>query len=410
MISVHSTIDRVVRESYGRLLAFLTARTGDWSAAEDAIGEALRSALESWPLTGVPEKPEAWLLVVARRRLSDMHRQAHRYAAVDLRQLDAGEAFEGVGEGGLPDERLHMLFLCTHPAIDQGLHTPLMLQAVLGLTAARIASAFLVRPSTMGQRLSRAKAKIKQANIKLELPDRMHMPSRLNTVLEAIYAAYGTGWDYLQGFDTRLRGLAEEAVFLGRLLAGLLPDESEAHGLIALMLYCESRRAARRSESGSYIPLAEQSVHLWSKELIHEAEQHLTWAGTRGSVGRFQLEAAIQSAHASRSVTGYTDWPAIAELYKALLQFAPTVGVRVGNAAAAGHAYGAEEGLKLLDTLSAGELINYQPYWALAAHLQAQMGKNEEAQRSYDRAIGLCEDAAVRKFLMAKSSRLSING
>jgi predicted RNA polymerase sigma factor len=160
-----------------------------------------------------------------------------------------------------------MHFLCAHPAIDRGLHTPLMLQAVLGLTAERIASAFLVRPSTMGQRLSRAKAKITQANIKFDLPERSALPRRLNAVLEAVYAAYGTGWDDPQGSDSKIQGLAEEAIFLGRLLSDLLPEEPEVRGITALMLYCESRKDTRRSQNGEYIPLAEQSVVQWCSGL-----------------------------------------------------------------------------------------------------------------------------------------------
>ena len=406
MMAINATIERVARESYGRLLAFLTAGSGDWSAAEDALSEAFRSALESWSQSGIPEKPEAWLLVVARRRLSDSLRKNQRYADLDLTRLYAPGTFENATADDIPDERLQMLFLCAHPAIDRSLHTPLMLQAVLGLTAERIASAFLIRPSTMGQRLSRAKAKFKQAKMSFELPDRSLMPRRLNAVMEAVYAAYGAGWEDLQGSDPRLHGLAEEAIFLGRLLADRLPDEAEAHGLIALMLYCESRRGARRSASGSYVPLAEQSATLWSKDLILEAERHLARAVSLGSVGRFQLEAAIQSAHAYRIATGFTDWLAIVELYQALLRFAPTAGVRIGHAAAVGEARGAQDGIALLEAIPAEQVINYQPYWALMAHLQAQTGRMEAASWAYDRAIGLCEDTAVRQFLLERARNL----
>lgn len=399
-MSVYITIERVARESYGRLLAFLTARNGDLAAAEDALAEAFRNALESWAVHGIPEKPEAWLLVVARRRLTDSAREAARYVDLETSPAYSSAAAREITLDYVPDERLQMLFLCTHPAIDKALHTPLMLQAVLGLSADRIASAFLVRPTTMGQRLTRAKTKIKQAQIRFTVPERSQMPSRLNAVLEAVYAAYGTGWDGLQGSDIRLHGLAAEAVYLGRLLTTLLPDEAEVHGLAALMLYCESRTRARRSEAGEYIPLAEQSVELWDHMLIAEAEYHLDNASRLKSVGRFQLEAAIQSAHAHRIKTGSPDWSVIADLYDALAQIAPTTGVQVSRAAAIGEAHGADAGLQSLSNISPQEIASYQPYWALSAHLNNLLGMRAVASAHYRRAAGLCEDAAVRRFLI----------
>ncbi len=224
-METHSVVERVVRESWGRLVAFLTAQCGDLAAAEDAVAEALRSALDGWPQKGIPGNPEAWLLVVGRRRLQDTLRHAHRYEEFDPASSGIAEFVEISDDGPFRDERLQMLFLCAHPAIDKSIHTPLMLQAVLGLTAERIASAFLVRPSTMGQRLSRAKSKIRQAKIRFELPERFEMPGRLAAVLEAIYAAYGTGWDDPAGSEPSLRGLTEEAIFLGRLFAQRVPSD-----------------------------------------------------------------------------------------------------------------------------------------------------------------------------------------
>lgn len=398
----HCAIERVARESYGRLLAFLTAQTSDWAAAEDALSEAFRSAMAAWPVQGMPEKPEAWLLVVARRRLSDYRRQNARLVDMDVGGLSQ-ELDDELSSGAIPDERLCMLFLCAHPAIDPSLHAPLMLQAVFGMTAERIASAFLVRPATMGQRLSRAKVKIKQAKIRFELPEGNALRSRLSAVMDAVYAAYGSGWDALEGSEARQHGLAEEAIFLGRLLAELLPGDAEAQGLAALMLYCESRKAARRSKEGRYIPLAEQDVTLWSKDLIREAEQHLARAAAMAAPGRFQLEAAIQSAHTFRLTTGFGDWSVIAELYQGLLQYCPSIGVRVSHIAAVSEACGAERGLELLGSLPSEQVAAYQPYWALAAHLQARSGR-PEAKESYCRAAGLSEDESVRRFLLAKAS------
>lgn len=207
---------------------------------------------------------------------------------------------------GFPDERLRLLFVCAHPAIDAAVRTPLMLQTVLGLDAARIAAAFLVSPATMGQRLVRAKGKIRDAGIAFEVPERHELASRLSAALEAIYAAYGSGWEDVAGADPRRKGLADEAVWLGRLVAGLLPDEPEAHGLLALMLHCEARRGARRDADGAYVPLARQDVSRWSRALIDDAERSLTLASRAGKPGSFQLEAAIQSVHAHRAASGRT--------------------------------------------------------------------------------------------------------
>jgi predicted RNA polymerase sigma factor len=241
-------VEQAARDSHGRLVAFLAARSHDVAAAEDALADAFEAALETWPQSGVPQKPEAWLLTVARRRLIDntRHVRVHTDAAPTLRAA-AEEAQELAAGIVFPDERLKLMFICAHPAIAAAACTPLMLQTVLGLDAARIASAFLVRPTAMGQRLARAKAKIRDARIRFELPEAQELPARLDSVLEAIYAAYGSGWDDVAGADPRRKGLAVEATDLGRLLLRLMPTEPEAQGLLALMLYCEARRGARRS-------------------------------------------------------------------------------------------------------------------------------------------------------------------
>jgi RNA polymerase sigma-70 factor (ECF subfamily) len=304
----------------------------------------------------------------------------------------------------LPDERLPMLFLCAHPAIDPAARTPLMLQTVLGLDAARIASAFLVAPAAMGQRLVRAKAKIRDAGIPFEIPDSNDLPDRLGAVLEAIYATYGTGWEDALGDDPGREGLASEAIWLGRLTAGLLPQEPEVLGLLALMLHCEARRDARRGDDGRYVPLSDQEVARWSRPLLLEAEQLLASAARSGTIGRFQLEAAIQSAHARRAVGGDTDWEAIAALYEGLVRIAPTIGALVGRAAAVGQR-DAARGLLLLEQIPAEATAAYQPHWALRAHLLRQLGRAAEAQEAYARAMGLTEDPAVRAFLAGEAGR-----
>jgi predicted RNA polymerase sigma factor len=398
-------IEQAARESYGRLVAFLAARSRDVASAEDALADAFEAALETWPLSGIPQKPEAWLLTVARRRLIDSARHFHvqTNAAPTLRAA-AEEAQELAASMAFPDERLKLMFICAHPAIDAAARTPLMLQTVLGLDASRIASAFLVQPAAMGQRLSRAKMKIRDARVAFELPETNELPPRRDAVLDAIYAAYGSGWDDVAGADPRRKGLAAEAIDLGRLLLRLMPGEPEVQGLLALMLYCEARHKARRSAAGDYVPLAEQNVALWSKSMIVEAERLLGAAEQAARVGRFQLEAAIQTVHVRRASTGQTDWESIALLYEGLVRLAPTIGAVVGRAAAVAAAHGAAAGWALLEELPAEAVKAYQPYWALAAHLLQRLGRADEASNAFTRAIGLCEDAAMRRFLSQRAA------
>lgn len=397
------------RNSYGRLVAYLAAQTRDVAAAEDALGDAFLKALKIWPEKGVPQNPEAWLLVTARHRLIDTARRSEVQDKIlnsfKLNGL-ASQAEAFFDAVHFPDDRLKLLFICAHPAIDATIHTPLMLQTVLGLNAAQIASAFLVAPATMSQRLVRAKAKIRDAGIAFELPKTAELPIRLGAVLEAIYAAYTNAWETLDGGDPRHQGLAEEAIWLARLCIQLMPQEPETRGLLALMLYCEARRAARRTVNGAYIPLLQQDTRLWSQATIDEAEQELAQAATFKQLGRFQLEAAIQSIHAQRAVTQQVDWEALALLYEGLIQLSPTLGALVSHAAAIAEAKELEQGLAQLDRLPAEAVKNYQPYWALKAHLLKQLEYKSEAQQAYSRAIGLTEDFAIREFLLHQSLRL----
>jgi RNA polymerase sigma-70 factor (ECF subfamily) len=398
------TIERVARESYGRLVAYLSAHTRDVAAAEDALSEALLTALQVWPRDGLPQNPEAWLLTAARHSIIDLirHQRVVSESEPTLLLLKGDSTEMNLGTD-FPDERLKLLFVCAHPAIDPATHTPLMLQTVLGLDAARIAGAFLVSPKTMGQRLVRAKTKIRDAGIQFEIPDKRELPRRLEAVLEAIYAAFGIGWDDMAGIDQRGRDLTEEAIWLARVLLDLMPEEPEVRGLLALMLYCEARRAARRGPDREYIPLSEQDPKQWSFPLIDEAEQHLAEAFKFGRPGRFQLEAAIQSVHAERARSGRIDWLAISAFYQQLIRISPTVGTRTGYAAAVAEAIGPEAGLAVLNAIESDAAVSsYQPYWAVRAHLLQQLRKSPEALHAYDRAIGLAEDPAVREFLLKR--------
>jgi predicted RNA polymerase sigma factor len=403
-MEVQGTVAEVARQSYGRLIAFLSARSHDVAAAEDALSSAFATALACWPRDGIPDKPEAWLLTAARRRMIDAARHERVRAAALPMLMIATEEAEHVAtvSARFPDERLKLLFICAHPAIDSVARTPLMLQTVLGLDASRIASAFLVRPSTMGQRLSRAKTKIRDACIRFELPEAAELPDRLDAVLEAIYAAYGSGWDDVSGADPRRRGLAVEAIELGRLMLQLMPEQPEVAGLLALMLQCQARHAARRAADGSYLPLSEQDTTLWSSPMILEAEALLDAAERAGRIGRFQLEAAIQTLHARRRIDGQVDWRAIVMLYEGLARLYPTIGGVVGRAAALAQACGCEAGWTALEAIPREAVSSYQPYWALVAHLLAGLGRVAEAADAYRRAIGLCEDEARRDFLDRK--------
>src|ERR1700676_2092855 len=401
--SIHRTIERVARESYGRLVAYLSSHTRDVASAEDALSNALVAALTAWPRDGVPQNPEAWLLTTARHSLIDLMRhQQVALASEPTLLLLRNEPKEAPLSAEFPDERLKLLFVCTHPAIDPTMHTPLMLQTVLGLDAVRIAHAFLVSPTTMGQRLVRAKAKIRDGGMQFEVPQLRELPQRLDAVLEAIYAAFGIAWDDMAGVDQCGRDLAEEAIWLGRVLLQLMPREAEVRGLLALMLHCEARRRARRGPDGRYIPLSEQDSQQWSLPLIEEAERHLAEASGCHHAGRFQLEAAIQSVHAERTRSGRIEWTAIMLFYEQLLRISPTLGTRTGYAAAVGEASGPEAGLAVLDRIDPDDVPVYQPYWAVRAHLLQRLGKTSEAVDAFDRAIGLAEDPAVRQFLLQR--------
>jgi RNA polymerase sigma-70 factor (ECF subfamily) len=262
----------------------------------------------------------------------------------------------------------------------------------------------------MGQRLVRAKSKIRQAGIPFRVPERAELNERLDAVLAAIYAAFAEGWSDPAGTETRRRNLAEEGIWLGRLVASLMPEEPEALGLLALMLHAEARRAARRNGAGDYVPLAEQDPASWDAALIEEAEALLTRAARMaetGTVGRYQLEAAVQSAHAARRLTGATDWAAIERIYEALLAITDSPVVAINRAIAIAEAHGAAAGLASLDTLAQDpRLAEYQPYWAARARLLARTGASAAAEAAYDRAIGLEADPAVRRFLQERRAEL----
>lgn len=403
--------ERVARESYGRLVALLAVRTRDVAGAEDALAEAFAAALHMWPEDGVPDNPDAWLLTVARRRQTDAARRRQTRTAGEAHLMlisDEIEATAGEPEH-IPDRRLALMFACAHPAIERGMRTPLILQVILGLTAESIAGAFLIPPATMGQRLVRAKTRIRDAGIPFRVPEREELPERLDAVLEAIYAAYAKGWGETEGPGTP--ALVEEAMWLAELIVGLMPEEPEPKGMLALMLYAESRRAARRSPAGEFVPLSEQDTTLWDEAMIGRAEALLTAANTGGPTGRYQIEAAIQSAHAVRHIRGAPEWPAIVALYDMLLALTGSPVAALNRAAAIAEVEGPEAALALLAPVEADKrMTSYQPYWAARGHLLARAGRHAEAHDALTRAAGLSTDPAARAWLMAQRDALLRDG
>ena len=404
--ATHAAIETVARDSYGRLIAYLAARSGDVAGAEDALGDAFIAALKRWPAEGVPEKPEAWLLHVARNRMIDAARrkQVRQESETFLQQITEEAASVAATQERFPDERLKLLFVCAHPAIDPAAQTPLMLQTVLGVDAAQIASAFLVSPAAMSQRLVRAKNKIRDAGIPFRVPEPPELEERVSFVLDAIYAAYTTGWESLMETASTHHALASEAIALGRMLTQLMPREPEAHGLLALMLHCEARREARYTSRGDFVPLDRQDTALWSQSMIDEAETHLHSAAAFKRMGRYQLEAAIQSVHANRAKTGHIDWKEIALLYEGLVRIAPRIGSLVGRAVAIAQTGEPAVGLAALDGIPSEQTADYQPYWAARGHLLRLLNRNDEAVEAFNRAASLTDDPALREYLLQRST------
>lgn len=401
-------VERVARESYGRLLAVLAARSRDVAGAEDALSDAFAAALQTWPRDGVPANTEAWLLTVARRRQTDSFRRHRTREAGEAEMRLIADAMEAVAAeaDAIPDRRLAVMFACAHEGVERGVRAPLILQAILGLTAEDIAAAFLVPPATMGQRLARAKRRIRDTGIPFVVPEREELAERLQAVLDAIYAAYAKGWTEVG--DAGAPELAEEAIWLGRLVVSLLRDEPEAKGMLALMLYAEARRSARRDAAGAYVPLEQQDTRLWDNDQIAQAEQLLHEASQSGPTGRYQLEAAIQSAHTARRLTGVANWQIVVQLYDHLLALTDSPVVVLNRAVALAEVEGADTALNgpLVGLASDKRMQSYQPYWAARGHLLARAGRTAEATEAFTVAIGLSTDEAVRAYLKGQLAGL----
>ncbi|MFC3385207.1 RNA polymerase sigma factor [Couchioplanes azureus] len=388
------------RDSYGRLLALLSASTSDLASAEDALADAFERALRTWPDHGVPGNPDAWLLAVARNRLRDRWKSAEsrRTLPLDIEQ-HAPVHLDDLTIDAIPDRRLELMLVCAHPAIERAVHTPLMLNTVLGFTADQIGRAFSVPTSTMATRLVRAKRRIKAAGIPFRLPDRGELPARMAAVLEAVYGAYVIDWATTGPQERRLPG---EALHLAEVLSTLVPDDPEVHGLAALVQLSAARARARIDREGRFVPLADQDPSRWDHRLITRAHEHLRTAHARGQLGRFQLEAAIQAVHCARRQTGTTDWPTLLTLHRLLHTVAPSLGSGVAFAAVTAEVDGPAAGLAMLDALlddAGAHARRFQPARAARAHLLDRLGRSEEAVTAYDSAIDLTHDTAERQYL-----------
>jgi predicted RNA polymerase sigma factor len=391
------------RTSYGRLLALLAAGTSDIAGAEDALADAFERALRSWPVDGIPDRPDAWLLTVARNRQRDHWRSAEASRTTLLDPATHASAhLDDVDPDAVPDRRLELMMVCAHPAITVTDRTPLMLNTVLGFTAAQVARSYAVPARTMATRLVRAKRRIRDNRIPFTLPDRSELSHRMDAVLAAVYAAYVIEWSTGPGE----RDLPPEALHLAEVLAELAPDDAEVHGLAALVELSAARRPARHGADGRFVPLASQDPSLWDDALIARAHDHLRAAHPARVIGRYQIEAAVQAVHCARRETGRTDWPTLHELHRSLAVVAPSLGSSTALAAVTAEVEGPASGLALLDA-DAGRTVRFQPAWATRAELLTRLGRSAEAMAAYDHAIALTHETPEREHLASRRAALS---
>lgn len=385
-----------MRDDRGRLLAALIARFGDFQLAEDALQDALAAAAGHWGRSGIPNRPQGWLLAVAGRKAIDRLRQAKRDGAgAAAHAVLAAEPAEEEAEM-IPDHRLRLILTCCHPALEPKTRVALTLRTLGGLTTAQIARAFLDSEPAMGQRLSRAKAKIAAAGIPFKLPESEDLPERLNSVLTVVYLIFNAGYTAGPALD---RDLCDEAIFLARLLNQLQPATAEVEGALALLLVTHARRAARVVD-GISVPLAEQDRNLWDRPMLAEGLELLDRAVDRRQSGPFQIKAAIAALHSQDA----PDWPQITALYAGLLCHEPTPVVRLNHAVALAETGALQEAMRRVEALS-GSLDAYQPFHAARAELLARSGQTTAALAAYQRAIALASSSADAAFLTRRRNR-----
>jgi RNA polymerase sigma-70 factor, ECF subfamily len=410
----NGAIAEAFTEEWGRIVATLIARTGDWDLAEDCAQQAFAEAVRRWPRDGVPRQPGAWLTTVARNRAIDRlrHEQMKHQrlrAATDLMTAaqppdDADSLLREDDQSGIVDDRLRLMFTCCHPALPLEGRVALTLRALAGLTTAEIARAFFVPEATMAKRLVRAKGKIAHARIPYRVPPAHVLPERTGGVLAVLYLLFNEGYKASAGPDLVRTDLCREAIRLARVLSALMPDEPEAAGLLALMLFQHSRRLARVDQDGELVTLEEQDRSRFNRAEIDEAGALLERALARQSAGPYQLQAAIAACHAQSPHADATDWPRIATLYERLLEVMPHPVVALNHAIAVAMADGPDQGLVLVDELEAsGELGDYHLLHATRADLLRRLGRGEEARAAYLRALELTTSDAERRFLTRRS-------
>lgn len=402
------TITTILRDDRGRLLSALIRTLGSFELAEDALQDAAERALVHWARSGLPTRPDAWLLQVARRTAIDRLRKRKRHNAASpdlLRLMEEDEADRASDAPEIPDERLRLIFTCCHPALEEKTRVALTLRTVGGLTTREIARAFLDTEPAMGQRLSRAKAKIAAAGIPFAVPDRAEWDPRLNSVLSVIYLVFNEGWTAGPGAEPIRTGLCDEAIWLARLMTALAPEEPEIEGLLALMLLAHARHAARFDTRGALVPLERQDRALWDGAFIDEGLRLLDRAVARRLPGPFQIQAAIGALHVQAETPEQVDWPQILLLYDRLLALAPSPVIALNRAVALAETGALAPARRDLADLAA-PLARYQPYHAAAADFARRAGDTAAARAAYDTAIALSRNPGERDWLRAQRNAL----